>query len=186
MKRWSGLWVGMACVLSGSACGSGNTFTGSIGGKALKIRDAVFAIVPAHDTSPEELIVVLSDTADLCNTMHAGIVKKTSTSLILRVAAAQASAHVSTGTTPVGAEPPVSATFGVSDSDCSFISATGMYHVATAGSITIGSLDATTRTEGSYTLAFHSDTVRGAFAPTYCGDVPIFLSKVLAGSTTCE
>jgi hypothetical protein len=168
-------------------CGPANSFKGTVGGRGLRVEDAVFYVFPGDDAIPPGIQVLLSDRPGLCADLRAGLQRKNSILLDTTLARLVNDEYVAPGRGPytisgntgrIGA-----AVFLALDANCGS-SLPGEAAVAVSGMVTIDELQGTPggRIEGSFAMTFgqQADEVTGNFSAGWCD------LSAQPGSITCE
>ncbi|MBL8953304.1 MAG: hypothetical protein JNK82_21170 [Myxococcaceae bacterium] len=75
--------VVMAVAVVLSACGSAGSFSGTVTGNSLSVKDAAFALLKTDDGKSAGLLLVLSDTPGMCDKVKANRTPKNSSSFTM-------------------------------------------------------------------------------------------------------
>ena len=172
--RWS---FTLAAALS--ACGPGNTFSGTINGDKFVPADAVYVVIPATGSYPETMGVMISSAPNLCQVMQASALTKNTTYLGLNLYAT-ASANIGPGTFEINDDN--TAAFFASDTNCNPTTSA----VGTSGSMVVSSYSANSTVDGTFTLNFDSDATSGHFAANYCAAMALWATKLLSDAFICQ
>jgi hypothetical protein len=191
-----GFWLGLMAATVGCGGGgpAGDTLSGTTGGGAFVIKDAVIATTATWTSSPDpgdSTVIILSDREGLCADIQAGRSHAGSRFLIMYLAAVGAgtmSPITSAGAYPIGPNdavvPPVSgfAFYSALDAQCA-----GTAQLAFSGTVTLTDLGAgATSASGRLAIMFEDGSTLGGNFSATSGCPPAAVDAYLSAMPTCS